>query len=418
MAEKFPISIWNYNNLDDFTSDEVNVWADCGLTVTMTPKIVYGKDDPKKIIPFLDVAEKRGIKLIAYVIGLESEFIRELGLDGYKARFSEVYSIIKHPALYGFFIGDEPSTKEAFEDSVNCVKFQKETAPELTPYLNLHTDMDATEPELLGGKTFRQWLKDFAKDTGFSLFSYGHYDQVWDENGVDSYFRNLKALVSAANDAGVDCWNTQLSSAHYMFRIPNGYETLWQITTAAACGSRGINWFRFYDRSIGPNYHGSPIDEYGNKTPLYYDMLRANRRFNDQYGEIIMRSKLKATYFTRKTYGGYDLFTSLVHPIIKEVISTEQAIVSFFEDKTDGSEYLCIVNASMDKPGVFRPGFDREKYSLTEIMLNGKEEAPYTLGESLAHWDGQWLYPGQMNMFRIEHKASTAEKAPRAIWSN
>lgn len=417
MATKFPISIWNYNNLDDYSADEVNVWADCGLTVTMTPKIVYGKDDLEKIIPFLDVAEKRGIKLIAFVIGLESEHIRSLGLDGYKARFLEVYGKIKHPALYGFFIGDEPGTKEEFENSVNCVKFQKETAPELTPYLNLHTCMDDTDPALLGGRSFREWLKDFARDTGFSLFSYGHYDQVWNEDGIDSYFRNLKALVSAANDAGVDCWNTQLSSAHYMFRIPNYYELLWQLTTAAACGSRGVNWFRFYDRTAGPNYHGSAIDEYGNKTPLYYDMLRANRRFNDQYGELIMSCRIKDTYFTKKTYGGYDIFNDQKHPIIKDVVSTEQAIVSFF-DGPDGKEYLCLVNVSMDTPGVFRPIFDREKYTLVGVERNGASEGIYKEGLSLAHWDGTWLYPGQMQMYRIECTATEAGEAARQIWSH
>ena len=416
MAEKFPISIWNYNNLDDFTPDEVNVWADCGLTVTMTPRIVYGKDDPAKIIPFLDMAEERGVKLIANVNGLELDTVRKLGVDGYKNRFLEVYNIIKHPALYGFYIGNEPSEKEAFEDSITSVKIQKELAPELSPYLNLHTGMDDTDPELLGGKTFRQWLKDFAKDTGFKVFSYGHYDQVWDENGIDSFFRNIKALVSAANEAGVDCWNTQLSSAHYMFRVPNFYEVTWQITAAAACGSRGINWFRFYDRPVDTNLHLSPIDEYGNKTPLFYDLQRACRRFNDHYGEIIMRCRLKNTYFTNKTYGGYDIFTDRCHPVIKNVRSTEQAIVSFFED-TDGTEYLCIVNCSMTNPGVFRPEFDREKYSLVAVSMNGKQEVPYEKGMSMAHWDGEWLHPGQLAMFRIDHKASGNEKQARAIWS-
>ena len=417
MAEKFPISIWCYNNIDEFTPDEVNVWADCGLTVTMSPKVIYGQDEPAKLITFLDVAEKRGIKLIAFIDGLELEHIRKLGLEGYRARFTEVYNIIKHPALYGFYIGDEPGTKEQFEDSVNCVKFQKETAPELTPYLNLHTCMDDTDPALLGGRTFRQWLKDFAKDTGFKLFSYGHYDQVWNEDGVDSYFRNLKALVSAASEAGVDCWNTQLSSAHYMFRIPNYYEIMWQLTTAAACGSRGVNWFRFYDRPTIQNYHYSAIDEYRNKTTVYYDMLRANRRFNDHHGEMIMRMHLKDTYFTRRTYGGYDIFTDQKHPIIKDVVSTEPAIVSFFED-TDGTEYLCLVNASMETAGVFRPRFDREKYALIEVWQNGKAENPYTMGDSLAHWDGHWLYPGQMGMFRIEHRATTDKAGARPIWTN
>lgn len=96
--------------------------------------------------------------------------------------------------------------------------------------------MDDTDPALLGGRTFREWLKYAAKEAGLEIFSFGHYDQLWtgNEDGMDSYYRNLRALLEAANDAGVDLWNTQLSTAHYMFRIPTEYDFMWQITTAAA----------------------------------------------------------------------------------------------------------------------------------------------------------------------------------------
>lgn len=306
----------------------------------------------------------------------------------------------KHPALYGFFIGDEPNDAKAFECCWNTIKIQKETAPDLNPYLNLRTGMDNTSREHLGGRTFREWLKDFSTDTGFRIFSYGHYDQVWDENGIDSYFKNLKALTQAAKDAGVDVWNTMLSSAHYMFRIPTEYELMWQITTAAACGSRGIVWFRFYDRPHGPNYHGSPVDEYGNKTDTYYNMLRANRRFQDHFGELIMKLHHKETYMIGKKYSGYDLFGYKKHSVIDYIRSTEQAIVSFFSDD-ENREYLVLVNSSMKNPGVYRPEFDREKYKLEKCMFNGANISEYSEGKSEEHWDGEWLYPGQMCIYRI-----------------
>lgn len=404
MATKFPFSIWNYNTVSERSPEDVNDWAECGLTATMTPTIFYGKDDPASLIPYLDAAESRGIKLIAFIYGLEHNLYGELGRDEYAKRFKEVYNIIKHPALYGFFIGDEPHGAQSFRQCHDTIVLQNELAPELRPYLNLATCMDDTSPEEFDGLTFRQWLRKLSQDVNGNLsFSYGHYDQVWDENGINSYYRNLKALVEAADGAGVDVWNTMLSSAHYMFRIPTEYEIMWQITTAAACGSRGINWFRFYDRSFGPNYHGSPIDEYGNKTELYYAMLRSQRRFNDHYGELIMSLKHTKTYLTHKPYGGYDLFGTNTHPIVTGIRSDEQAVIGFFKAE-DGTEYMALVNGSQTTPGVFKIDFDHDKYNVEEVMFNGGSLSPYDPKNSDAHWDGQWLYPGQMNMFRLSAK--------------
>ena len=67
-----------------------------------------------------------------------------------------------------------------------------------------------------------------------------------------------------------------------------------------------------------------------------------------------------------------------------------------------GEEYLVLVNASMDTPGVFRPEFDREKHSLNTVMFNGALLVPYDHGKTEAHWDGEWLYPGQMIVYKID----------------
>lgn len=414
---KFPICIWNYDEFEELNVKEaVKDWAECGLTMAMTPKIHYGKTDYKVVVDYLDEAAKYDIKLIANVYGLMYGEIINSGEEEYEKRFREIYSVIKHPALYGFFIGDEPGEKDQFAACVSAFKIQKRIAPELTPYVNFHTCMDDTPEELLGGKNFREWLKDYA-DLGLEFFSYGHYDQVWDDNGIDSFFRNIRPQVEAADEAGIDCWNTQLSSAHYMFRIPSYYDLMWQLTCAAACGSRGVNWFRFYDRRIGHNEHGSAIDEFGNKTTLYYDMLRANRRFNINYGELIMSLKRQSTYFTQKTMGTYPLFTGLCHPALKAVRSTEQGIVSFFKAE-DGTEYLCVVNASMTNPGVFRLEFDKKEYTFMEVLDNGKQDlGAYNRGYSHEHWDGQWMYPGEMAMFRIEHKPTPGYDSYKPIWN-
>lgn len=407
MSEKFPFSIWNYNKIDEFnhiggkTLDEVSIWAECGLTVPMTPIVDAEPENLKKLLPILDEAQEKGIQVIAFVSGLTYDRLGALGAAEYEKQFRRAYMILKHPALFGFFIGDEPSDKKAFIDCAEALKLQTQIAPELKPYLNLHTNMDRVPPELFGGITFREWLVKTAKESGMSIFSYGHYDQM--SGGIESYYSNLKALSEAADAAQVDMWNTMLLSGHYVFRVPTEYDIMWQITTAAACGSRGIVWFRYYDHQVVQNYHGSPVDEFGYLTYSYYKLLRCQRRFNDQYGELIMRLHHTKSYLTGSSVGGMEVFKNGSHPYISGIRCTEQAVVGFFTDD-DGVEYMALVDASQTNPGVYKIDHDRSKLRIEELTFNGKCASDYGPMNTDEHWDGVWLYPGQMNLFRLTVK--------------
>ena len=55
MTKKFPMGAWVYNPITDFTPDEVDVWADMGLTVTMCGTVKY--DEAELVLPFLDRAK-------------------------------------------------------------------------------------------------------------------------------------------------------------------------------------------------------------------------------------------------------------------------------------------------------------------------------------------------------------------------
>ena len=405
---KFPFSMWNYNRFEDFghvgdtDMDELAVWNRCGLTVPCLPRISCSETDPAVLVPLLDRAGSLGMRLIAHIDELTYPGVIRFGEDKYRALCREVYAKIRHPALFGLFIGDEPNGAASFSSCITAMRIQREEMPELSPWVNFHTDMDAVDPAEFGGLTFREWLKKAAEEADFRIFSYGHYGQVAGEGGIDSYFRNLKALSEAADAAGVELWNTQLSSAHHVFPVPTEYQFLWQITTAAACGSRGIVWFRFYDRLAGPNYHGSPVDEYGNLTEQYCRLLRCQRKFNDHWGETIMGLRHEKTYLN-PSRGGYPAFGPGCHPLIERIDANAPAVISFFRDE-EGAEHLVLVNASQTKDGVYKIFFDRERVLLEELLYNGADRSPYEYGNTDAGWDGLWLYPGQMAIYRITER--------------
>ena len=116
--EKFPISFWNYRYLGEgMTPEETSVWADLGLTVSMAPKIHADLVGKEELLQYLDNAEKAGIKLIIWVEGLEYNNLISTGEEWYRDLFGRAYGTFRHPALYGFYAGDEPSGVENFRAS-------------------------------------------------------------------------------------------------------------------------------------------------------------------------------------------------------------------------------------------------------------------------------------------------------------
>lgn len=389
MTQKFPLGAWVYNRIEEFTPDEVDVWADLGLTVTMAPSIDYG-DDMTKLIPFLDRARDRGIQLILWVNGVGSS----------EARFREVYEVFKgHPALYGFFVGDEPGDVASVNSCIEIMNMQRKVAPELRPYVNLMGSSFEREPQMFPGKTYNDFMKDFAERSCCDMVCFDTYTQMINDGGVTNYFKGLKAQTDAAYHVGIDIWATCLTSAHYAYNVPSEYQLLWQITVSAALGCKGIIWFRLYDKKIAPEYYGSPIDEYGCKTPQYDMLRRCQRRFNDQYGELLMQLHRKQVFITGIQRGDWQMFNSYSHDCIKAVKTFENTVVSFFEDDF-GKEYLCLVNSEMYIKNSIELEIDSDKCSLTELLLNGQLESN-DFGED---GDSFTLYPGQMKMFKINRK--------------
>lgn len=389
MAKKFPLGAWVYDSVDKFTPDEVDVWADLGLTVTMAPSINYD-DDLTKLIPFLDRARDRDMQLILWVNGVGDS----------EERFRKVYEVFKgHPALYGFFIGDEPSTVPAMDYCINVMKMQKRVAPELNPYLNMAGSTYELKHILFPDKTYGEYLKELSERSGCTMFCFDTYTQMINDGGVTNYYKGAKAQFDASEYAGIDMWCTCLTSAHYAYKLPSEYQLLWQITVSAALGCKGIIWFRLYDKKIAPEYYGSPIDEYGCKTPQYDMLSRCQKRFNDQYGELLVKLHKKEVFITGIQRGDWPMFNCYSHDCIKQVNTFENTVVSFFTDDS-GKEYLCLVNAEMYQNNSIEIVYDSSKCSITELLLNGTLERP-DFGQ-----DGQafTLYPGQMKMFRIDRK--------------
>ena len=412
MAQKFPFSMWNYNPPSDFTPDEVNLWADCGMTHPMLPRI-NKVDNLPKLIPFLDRAEELGLKCI--ICCNELSLIRRqeldissfyvLGPEGYEELFRRAVELVgNHPATYGFYIGDEPLGQKFMHGVTESYRIMKKVAPHLHPFVNYRDGTPYFDKESFDGMTFEEWVDHIGNDIGVSFITLDEYGPMINDNLIPSYLKSMRDYIAASEKAGgkPDVWANLLSSAHYAYHVTSEIDLRWQVHTAAMCGCRGVMWFRFYDRLQGHEYHGSPIDEYGNKTDTYYGMLRTQRRFNDQYGELLMKLKRKSTFHVCKDFGVYPVFDNDSHDLLK-IKTFENSLISFFEDE-DGNEYFGLATLVKEYYSSYLLFFDEDKCSVTELIMNGKTELPIHPASPDAVDCDFFLYPGQMRFFRIDRK--------------
>ena len=355
-----------------------------------------------RVKEYLNKASELGIQLILHCDFTLGYYVK-LGKEEYSRQIVDFYENVleKHPAVYGFFVSDEPNTTEDAEAVRQTIITMKEVMPNLMPYVNLMGSSAHLDESVFGGP-HSEWIKKLHEDAGDFAVSYDMYSQmVNDGGGTTIYFGELKRNEKLCVDADLTPIACLICSAHMVFGMPSEYDFGWQISTAAAAGYKGINWFRYYDSPIVPNYHASPVDEFGNKTNCYYAILRAQRRFNNQYGELMMKLKRKSTYATGyQKRGIYPELNDKAHDLVT-VSGYEDGIVSFFED-AEGSEYIAIVNASMQFRATWVIDYDPEKCVVKEVSANGRHER--TLGGPECAGTENCFHTGQFRLFHIIRK--------------
>ena len=408
--EKFPIGFWNYTRTGQLGTEAVHDWKDLGMSFAMSPEFNPAEDDKGVMLAMLDECEKTGLKMI-----ICDSRVRWNGAstdpDGYRARFRAAYEDFgRHVACMGFHIGDEPMDETSFADCIEANRIQLEIAPELAPFVNFLPYWDGIEQSILHTDTFEEWAERMARDGQLRLLSYDCYTQMNpEEAGTDQYFKNLRKFASAAEASGIPVWTTLLSVGHFRYREPNENDLRWQLSTAAACGCKGIMWFFIYMRAPHANYRRSPIDEFWERTETFGWLSRVNRNFQHRYGRFFIGAKLKKTFMIGKAYGGYPLLDgSHGDPLLLDVTSGEglPGIVSLYE--LDGEKYICIVNNTPFESGTFTMHFGKELKKLERVEWDGMRDvklfhhdAIYTENEKeiIA---GDWFCPGQMQVYRYE----------------
>lgn len=408
--KKFPLGFWNYPSIDKVPLSEVARWREAGMTSIQTPVFSYETDKKEQLLAFLDEIEAQGMDCFLRIrdmiykrfVGREEELAALI--DRVRADFGD------HPAVRGYYIGDEPRSPEEIRTCVEMFRIIRERAPEAEIFLNFLPYYTDIENDCLGGQRYDEWISGFLKETGCKILSTDCYCQLNPEReGIHNYFMNLHKNVAAAEAGGAECYNTVLSCGHFRYRVPTEDDLRWQLSTSVASGVRGILWFLYYEENVGNNYRGAPVDALGEESETYRALRRVQRIFLHDYADYMVRLRHTYTCHFCESFGGYPMFESGVGRVRRASSGHgTPGILSTFTDE-EGKEYLVVVNNDQRASDLFTfrldPGLKvLHRYRGTQDVdfITTHHDARYSVVEGCPTV-GIFLAPGQMELFRAEY---------------
>jgi hypothetical protein len=223
----------------------------------------------------LDVARRHGLRA-----QLRDGLLSPKSLDD-PARREKLDALIarvrNHPALYSYFITDEPSAGE-FPALGRLVAYLGERDPGHLAYINLFPTYANNQQLGTQGDTvtaYREHLRQYVEIVKPSLVSYDHY-QFATDGDLDGYFLNLAMIRRAAGQAGVPFLNiVQACSWTPVRRVPDGDEMRYLVYTTVAYGAQGISYYVY----CWPGHEGGIARPDGTPTPIYHALATLNREF-------------------------------------------------------------------------------------------------------------------------------------------
>ena len=230
----------------------------------------------------LDVAQRHGLRA-----QLRDGLLSPQALDD-PARREKLDALIdrvrNHPALYCYYITDEPSAGE-FPDLGKIVAYLGQSDPAHLAYINLFpTYANNKQLGTQGDKVpaYREHLRQYVEIVKPSLISYDHY-QFATDGDLDGYFLNLAMIRRSALDAGVPFLNiVQACSWTPVRRVPSGDEMRYLVYTTAAYGGQGMSYYVY----CHPGHEGAIALADGTPTPIYHALKSLNREFVAIAGEL------------------------------------------------------------------------------------------------------------------------------------
>jgi len=337
--EEIPILAWW--GVQEHTIERYNELKECGFDNNLS-----WLGDAEAV---LNIANEAGIKLLLHNDGLKME--PEKNVSYFK----------NNPALIGYFLTDEPNSKEFIYLGNWARRIQMEDKNHFI-YVNLLPNNASIEQ--LGTSTYREYVQLFLKEVPVPFLSFDHYPIRVTDDGVRSlntgWYENLEIISDEANKAGIPFWAFALSTAHKPYPIPTLADIRLQVYSNLAYGAQGIQYFTYWTPKSGTwDFHDGPINNMGQKTLTWYVVQQMNREIKGLSNVFLGAKVIKVEHITTDATGRYGKiptgttrFDFIKRPKEASKIKTfdipnnTNALVSFLKNRNRC--YMVIVNRNLE----------------------------------------------------------------------
>ncbi|MDR1666139.1 MAG: beta-galactosidase [Bacteroidales bacterium] len=331
-ASEIPIVGWWGIPADESTPERFRELKAAGIGINFSPY-----PNIQAVEKALDAAQKAGVKVLPYCPELKAEPEKT------------VRRLMKHPALAGYHLADEPGAG-SFPVLAAWVRKIQAVDAHHGCYINLFPNH--APAEALGTATYTEHVEAFLREVPVPFLSFDCYP-VLETSGRrslrDGWYANLEIISATARKAGIPFWAFALATAHNPYPIPTTGELKLQMYSNLAYGAQTLQYFTYWNPDTTTwNFHHAPIDLHGKRTAVY-DRIRQVNAEIQHYASVFLGAKVISVEHTgREIPAGTRRLSRLPEQVKKMDTGENGAVVSLLEK--GNKRFWVIVNRDFQNP--------------------------------------------------------------------
>ena len=328
-----PIIAYRGVPLEESTIKRYREFREAGFDVNLE---YYGSTEANRIKDILDIAYQCNVRLI-----VNDELIETNTKDFIK-------KIKGHPALFAYYIMDEPKPKDFHYlrwKYAQIRKYDKTTKC----YMNLLPNYGKKSLKSFNIDAYEEYVKR-ATAINLSQISFDFYPITTNEDIRETWYGNLEIIRNQSLISKKPFWGFVLSTPHAVYPQPTISMLRLQVYSNLLYGAQGIQYFTYWTYATDGQhrYHDGPIGVDGKRTNTYYLVKKMNQELK-QVKSLFDGAVITNVGHLTKIPQGTKHFNSLPKNIPMVIVKGGRgALLSIM--KKDGHTYLLIQNKSYLNP--------------------------------------------------------------------
>lgn len=328
--------------------------------------ICFYNDTPvDTLLRILDDAEKSGVQLL-----ISSGWVSvqpHVGIPRLK----------NHPALYGYFLKDEPWPKEIQETARRYRAMARQDTKKPT-YVNLLPDYGDGIPKEIKMPPYKQYLKQ-TSDIGLPFISFDYYP-IRKKGIRDTWYSCLEDIRQESLRLGKPFWAFALCTPHAEYPQPTIEMLRLQIYSDLAYGAQAIEYFTYWTPKPTKewDFHDAPISMDGQRTRNYSLVKRMNQELRGLLPLFDKAEIQTVSHMVKIPKGTKKLRYAPTNIKKLKVVGRQGALISTF--KKDGHLYMAVVNKDYRDDLELHISAKRNVTMLTKQLKETAVKSSYKIG--------------------------------------